>query len=125
MDPNMTLSLRSPGKGVCILDISGVVNQAAEAQLMEAYAEACKLGARAILLNFSQLTYMNSSGIGLLVTLLIRVRRQGQRLLACGLSDYYRQIFELTRLNEAIGIFSDENTALSQISGMKEVVSDG
>ena len=45
---------------------------------------------------------MNSSGIGLLVTLLIRIQRQKQRLVAYGLTDHYIQIFELTRLNEAI-----------------------
>ena len=50
---------------------------------------------------------MNSGGIGLLVTLLVRANRQKQRLLAFGLNDHYRQIFELTRLDEAIGIYDD------------------
>jgi len=63
-------------------------------------------------LNFSDLQYMNSSGIGLLVTLLIRVRRQNQRLMAFGLNDHYCQIFELTRLNEAILIYPDEAEAI-------------
>jgi len=67
----------------------------------------------AIILNFTGLEYMNSSGIGLLVTLLIRAQRQRQRLLAYGLSEHYRQIFELTRLNEAIGIYSSEAEALA------------
>jgi anti-sigma B factor antagonist len=125
MEPGVNVTLRSAGKNTAILDIKGLVNSAAEAPLMEAYARACEKGARTILLNFAQLEYMNSSGIGLLVTLLIRVKRQGQRLLACGLSEHYRQIFELTRLNEAIIIFGDENEALSEIGGLKEVVSDG
>jgi anti-sigma B factor antagonist len=56
---------------------------------------------------------MNSSGIGLLVTLLIRANRQKQRLLAYGLSEHYRQIFELTRLNEAISIYNSEAEALA------------
>ena len=56
---------------------------------------------------------MNSGGIGLLVTLLVRVNRQGQRLLAFGLSDHYRQIFELTRLDEAVGIHASESEALA------------
>jgi len=58
---------------------------------------------------------MNSSGIGLLVTLLIRANRQKQRLLAYGLSDHYRQIFDLTRLNEAIIIFNSEADALAAV----------
>jgi len=44
---------------------------------------------------------------------LIRAQRQRQRLLAYGLSEHYRQIFDLTRLNEAIGIYSSEAEALA------------
>ena len=61
---------------------------------------------------------MNSSGIGLLVTLLIRVNRQKQKLLAVGLQDHYRHIFELTRLNEAIQIFDTEAEALVEASAV-------
>ena len=56
---------------------------------------------------------MNSSGIGLIVTLLIRINRQKQRMLAYGLSDHYRHIFELTRLDDAIKIFESEEAALA------------
>ena len=56
---------------------------------------------------------MNSSGIGLLVTLLVRAHRNHQRMLAYGLTDHYRQIFELTRLDEAIAIHETEDAALA------------
>ena len=55
---------------------------------------------------------MNSSGIGLLVTLLIRVNRQKQRLLSYGLSEHYRHIFDITRLSQVIGIYDTEAQAL-------------
>ena len=51
-------------------------------------------------------------GALLVLALLIRANRAKQRLLACGLSEHYRQIFELTRLNDAIGIYPDEAAAL-------------
>ncbi len=53
---------------------------------------------------------MNSGGIGMLVTLLVRSQRRQQRLAAVGLSDHYRQIFELTRLDEAIALHDDRPT---------------
>jgi len=84
---------------------------------MDAYTEATTAGARNIILNFSKLEYMNSSGIGLLVTLLIRANRQNQRLLACGLSEHYQQIFDLTRLNEAILTYASEAEALAAAGG--------
>jgi anti-anti-sigma factor len=71
---------------------------------MDAYTQASQNGTKGIILDFNNLDYMNSSGIGLLVTLLIRAKRQDQKLMAVGLSEHYQQIFELTRLNEAIAI---------------------
>jgi anti-sigma B factor antagonist len=110
--PIATMDVRKVNERVSVIDIHGEVTAAAENALMDAYTQS-GAQARAIVLNFSDLEYMNSSGIGLLVTLLIRVNRQKQRLLAYGLSDHYRQIFDLTRLDEAIGIFNGESDALA------------
>jgi anti-sigma B factor antagonist len=97
-----------------ILRIQGEITGGSEPPIMAAYAEAGD--ARSIVLDFSRLEYMNSGGIGLLVTLLVRAQRAGQRLLAVGLSDHYRQILALTRLDEAIAIHDDETAALAAAS---------
>lgn len=110
--PKVSFHVRQPNGRAAIIDIAGEVTGAAETPLMSAYEEASKSGARTLVLNFSNLEYMNSSGIGLLVTLLIRVNRQKQRMFSYGLSDHYQQIFQLTRLNEAISIYPDEASAL-------------
>ncbi len=69
----------------------------------------------AIILNFTELAYMNSSGIGLLVTLVIRANRQEQHVLAYGLSDHYRRIFALTRIDGVISIYPTETEALAAV----------
>jgi anti-sigma B factor antagonist len=112
---NVTMSVRKAAEGVSIVDIQGEITAFAENALMDAYNEAGADDARAVILNFMGLEYMNSSGIGLLVTLLIRAQRNQQRLLAYGLSAHYRQIFELTRLNEAISLYSSEAEALAAV----------
>lgn len=96
-----------------IIDISGDLTAASEGELATAFADASSERTRAIILNFDRLEYMNSSGIGLLVTLLVRANRQHQKMLACGLNEHYRQIFELTRLDEAIRIHATEADALT------------
>ena len=111
----LTTDIRYTDPSTCVVDVHGEINAQAEQILMEAYTQATQAHARSIILNFSDLSYMNSSGIGLLVTLLIRANRQKQRLLAYGLSEHYRQIFELTRLNEAIAILEDESEALAAV----------
>ncbi|GAC1452056.1 MAG: hypothetical protein PVSMB4_12300 [Ktedonobacterales bacterium] len=96
-----------------IIDIEGEVTAFAENVLMDAYTQASTPSTRAIIMNFSGLEYMNSSGIGLLVTLLIRMNRQKQRLLVFGLSEHYKHIFELTRLSDAIRVYDTEAQAVA------------
>ena len=105
-----TFDVRRHGSAT-VVDIRGDVTAASEDVLMSAYDAAGDV--RTIVLNFTDLAYMNSGGIGLLVTLLVRANRRSQQLLAYGLSDHYRQIFELTRLDEAVGIHDTEQAALN------------
>lgn len=111
--PTLTMEVRQPQAGASVIDISGDITAASEDELMEAYNKASSDAVRAIILNFDGLEYMNSGGIGLLVTLLVRANRQRQKILAYGLSEHYRQIFELTRLDDAISIHDGESEALS------------
>jgi anti-sigma B factor antagonist len=100
---------------VATMRIAGDVTSASEGELMAGYTRAVEDGAAAIILDFSGLEYMNSGGIGLLVTLLVRAQRGGVRLLASGLSDHYREILSLTRLDEAIEIHIDELAAVAAV----------
>ncbi|HET7483170.1 MAG TPA: STAS domain-containing protein [Actinomycetota bacterium] len=110
----VTMSVRKEGSDATVIDIKGDVTAACEGVLMDAYTEAGEK-TKNLLLNFSGLEYMNSGGIGMLVTLLVRANRNKQRLMACGLNDHYRQIFELTRLDDAISIYDSESDALAAV----------
>jgi anti-sigma B factor antagonist len=112
-----TFEVRAVSEGVSVIDIEGDITAQSEDVLMDAYGRASGEGVKAIVLNFTALEYMNSGGIGLLVTLLVRAQRQHQSVLAYGLSDHYRQIFDLTRLDEAVGIHDSEAGALAAAGG--------
>ena len=110
---NLTTSVRPIDGSAAIVDIQGEITSFSENTLMDAYTEAASNGSDTVILNFEGLDYMNSGGIGLLVTMLIRAQRQDQHLMAYGLSDHYQQIFELTRLTEAIQTYPDEAAAIA------------
>lgn len=112
----LTARIRKAGDLARVIDIQRELTAFAENALMDVYTQASSNGIQVIIFNFKDLEYMNSSGIGLLVTLLIRANRQGQQLLACGLSEHYRHIFELTRLNEAIRIYDTDAEALRALA---------
>jgi anti-sigma B factor antagonist len=108
----VTMEVRKVSDNVSIIDVKGELTAFAEGVLMDAYGQASDGRVSAIVLNFERLEYMNSSGIGLLVTLLIRINREKQRLLTYGLSEHYRNIFQITRLDDAIGIYDSEEEAV-------------
>ncbi len=113
---NVMMNVRPMNPTASIIDIEGDVSAFAEPVLMEAYTQASTPTTRAIILNFTGLAYMNSSGIGLLVTLLIRANRQQQHILAYGLNAHYRRIFALTRISGVIKTYDTESEALAAVA---------
>ena len=112
-EATMTVTVLVPG--AVAIAIAGDVTAACEQRLMAAHEEATDAGARLVLLDFTGMEYMNSGGIGMLVTLLVRGQRRQQTLAAVGLTEHYRQIFELTRLDEAITLHDDTDQALAAL----------
>ena len=114
----VTMDVRKVNDKVSVIDVKGELTAFAESVLMQAYNQASDGRVRAIVLNFEGLEYMNSSGIGLLVTLLIRINREKQRLLTYGLTEHYRNIFQITRLDDAISIYESEEEAVRAADSM-------
>lgn len=99
---------------ITVLELQGEINAQAEEILNAAYTEAEHAGTDLILLNFSKVDYINSTGIALIVSLLARARKAKRRLMACGLSEHYIEIFQITRLVDFMSIFPDEASALAK-----------
>src|SRR5260221_11599030 len=83
---------------VAIIDLRGEITPFAEDALNAAYAEAEKGNSHVILLNFTNVDYINSTGIALIVSLLTRASKANRHLIACGLIEHYCEIFNITRL---------------------------
>jgi len=97
--------------GVTVIDMPTHIDITTEAALDTAYSEVSPKGA--ILLNFSGTEYINSSGIALIVGILARARKQSRPISAYGLSAHYREIFEVTRLSDFMGLYGDEQAAIA------------
>ena len=104
-----------------IVDLYGEINAFADLQLSEAYTQAEGYKTTVIILNFSKVGYINSTGIALIVGLLGHARKTGQRLAVFGLSDHYDQIFRITRLAEYMSVYPDEASALAGVMEIKPV----
>jgi anti-anti-sigma factor len=103
-------------QGVAILDLTGDVDSSGETALQRAYDEAAA-GGGPVVLNFTGADYINSTGIALIVGLLAQARARDVQITACGLSDHYREIFEITRLADFMTIADNEDGAVSGAEG--------
>jgi anti-sigma B factor antagonist len=99
------------GEGYAVMDLHGEIQAGADDALSAAYVDAAALSSGAVLLNFADVTYINSTGIALIVGLLAESRKSGRRVVACGLSDHYKEIFEITRISDFVTITDDEGSA--------------
>jgi len=97
--------------GMTIIDLAGTIDSGAEPALDAAYARCDEQQAGTVALDFDDVEYINSTGIALLVSLLARARRDGRPVWAWGLTDHYREIFEITRLADFLEVFADEQSA--------------
>lgn len=87
-----------------VIELIGEINGLADMALTTAYSAAEQFSPSTITLDFTQVDYINSTGIALIVGLLAKARAAHLPLTAVGLSDHYREIFTITRLSDFIEI---------------------
>ena len=97
-----------PAEGMMRIELRGDIDGSAGETLTAAYAETA--GAQSVLLDFAAVDYINSTGIALIVGLLARARADARPVSASGLSEHYREIFEITRLSDFMTILADEQS---------------
>ena len=101
-------------KPAIVIDLRGEINGTAADSLNSAYDEASGQSPSTIVLNFNDVVYINSTGIALIVNVLARSRQDGRSMVAYGLTDHYKEIFDITHLSDFIKIYDDEASAVSQ-----------
>ena len=102
--------------GSAVIDLYGEINALADNQLSAVFEQAMADQPQTVVLNFSQVSYINSTGIALIVGLLAEARKNHCRLVVFGLSDHYTEIFNITRLSDFMTIYTDETSALQDVS---------
>ena len=103
--------------GGAVITLSGENDGHAADTLTRAYERAVADGDPAtVVLDFAAVQYINSTGIALIVSVLARARAQRRKVVASGLSDHYREIFDITRLSDFIELFPSLDGAVSRIS---------
>lgn len=93
------------GEGSVVI-LSGTVDKAAKEPIEEAYLEAAERPGE-IILDFTDVDYINSTGIAVIVGVLAMARAEGREVGGVGLTDHYREVFRITRLSDFMHIYED------------------
>ena len=104
---------------------SGLLDSSSANQMRCQVSDAIDEGAETILLDFQDVTFMNSSAIGSLVAILKSVNSQGKSLSICSINPQITMIFELTKMEDIFVIHKDqkafEETIQSTNAGEKKL----
>lgn len=84
--------------------------------LTEAFAEHLGSEVKHFVIDLGELQHINSSGLGVLITLLTKARKVGGDVFLANPSDYIRNLLLITKLNSIFSIFDSQTEALESIS---------
>jgi len=100
--------------GVTVLDLSGRITLGeGSVQLRDAIRDLIGKGQKSILLNLSDVNYIDSSGLGELVSAYTTARNQGAALKLLGLSKKVNDLLQLTKLYTVFDIYDDEASGIA------------
>ncbi len=107
----MSLHVSKQGE-VCIIEVEGQLIVGNRQELKQRVLDEAEGGARKILVDFARTGYIDSSGLGVLVSLAKRLRELGGDLRLANLNDDLQTLFELTKLDTLFQIADTRERAL-------------
>jgi anti-anti-sigma factor len=102
--------------GVTVIELNGDVTADAEDDIVGAYQAAVDRGPDTVLLEMTGASYINTSGISVLIAMAMEAKKAGHRILVSGASPHYQKVFDLVRFSAFVSMFDTEADALASLS---------
>ncbi|HWO87843.1 MAG TPA: STAS domain-containing protein [Gemmatimonadales bacterium] len=109
----MGFSTRKDAKGVLVVEVDGQLIVGNRQELKQKVLDSLEAGERKFLIDFTRTGYIDSSGLGVLVSLSKKVRDEGGDLRLAGLNEDLKTLFELTKLDTLFAISDTPADALA------------
>jgi anti-sigma B factor antagonist len=109
---DLKTSTRQVG-GVTVVDVSGRITLGQEsAAVRDLVTELLSKGQKKILFNLADVQYIDSSGLGSLVSAFTSARKQGAELKLVNLTDKVEGVMQITKLYTVFDVMDDEDVAI-------------
>lgn len=89
---------------------TGILDGMRAAEFRQEITEYVEQGAKVILIDFKEVTFMDSSGLGALVLSLKTIRNNSARMYICSVNEQIKMLFELTSMDRVFDIYDDRET---------------
>ena len=109
----MTFSMKKDKSGVVVVGVDGQLIVGNRQDLKQKVLESLEGGAKKFVVDFTKTGYIDSSGLGVLVSLSKKIREQGGELRLAGLNEDLQTLFELTKLDTLFAITRTAEEALA------------
>lgn len=103
-----------PAEGICVVDVAGEVDIYTAPRLGEALAESVSAAARRVIVDFSSVRFVDSTGLGVLMGCAKDLLRAGGSLDIVCVDENIKRIFEITGLTGVFGFYPSRAAALAQ-----------
>lgn len=108
--------LTSPaGHAVSVLRFEGDIASTSKEAVLGTYQSLPKTTVKIVLLDFTKVDYINSSGIALVIQMLIEAANSGQKVSAFGLSPHFTKVFTMVGITKYANLYPDQTAALAAL----------
>lgn len=108
--------LTSPaGHPVAVLRFEGDIASTSKDAVLGTYQGLPKEATKLVLLDFTKVDYINSSGIALVIQMLIEASNSNQKVYAFGLSPHFTKVFTMVGITKYAGLFPGQSEALAAL----------
>jgi anti-anti-sigma factor len=105
----------SSGAPITVIRFAGDITSASQAAVLGTY-QGLPESAKRILLDFSRVEYLNSSGIALVIQMMIAASKHGQTIKTFGLTPHFQKVFTMVGITKYTSLHPDEQTACAAFS---------
>ena len=103
------------GDSVSVLRFEGDIASTSKEAVLGTYQALSKETAKLVLLDFTKVDYINSSGIALVIQMMIEASNSGQKVYAFGLSPHFTKVFTMVGITKYAGLFPGQAEALAAL----------
>lgn len=104
--------------GVLVISIEGnLLGENTNAPVMELIKQNLEAGNKKLIFNLQTMTFINSTGLGMMLTAVSKVRNAGGEVALCSLPEQMKKLLQMTKLGNVFIIHTDEASATAFLKG--------